>query len=445
LIWALSLMVVLQSWMTVAAGRLPPDEIPIARSYHRWLLSRVQGLERQLPAVRQAADAAAARLLAGGQLAVLGGPGLSAELQGQGGSFMAIGTFAPGRGDVTLFGLTADHLDADLARCADLRRAGCFVVAIGSRAQLRQAGLEARLAEAVDVLLDHGGPAVEGEFDPSLAMRAPTSPVLNAVMGWTFLAELWSQCVRGGRVPVLQRHATEPGCDRWRRAHDGQMFHAAWSALTLPESGLGGAYLRELGAVLEDVGTASWRSVAKATWRATAARRQGGVAWLRAGTRWLSHHHAGQLAADPRGLVALDHDGSDPSQPAPGRGDFVVAIGDAEPPGSGAWGEPELFRRAGRGVAWVTGAALVRRSELWRGEIHIDPRWPASGGLLRVAGYPVALGSASGVVSEAILWMISVEVAHAAGPAQAPPAPPVPAAPPAPPPAELPANFAWNR
>ena len=118
----------------------------------------------------------------------------------------------------------------------------------------------------------------------------------------------------------------------------------------------------------------------------------------------------GQLTGDPGLFTLLNHDGSNPALPAPGKHDYVIAIGGHETAGSYEWGEPELLRRAGRGVAWVVNGYNTQPRDLLRNETLIDLWGPVGDCVVKVQDYDTRLGPVSGVTSEAVLWMIAAEV-----------------------------------
>jgi hypothetical protein len=204
--------------------------------------------------------------------------------------------------------------------------------------------------------------------------------------------------------------------DRWRHTHEHR-WHPDIRLSPIAAGALGRSYLSHLRGVLRDVGTASWSALAATVDRASATIFDGGrvfVAADPAGLAGVARHHGGQLAADPWLFVRLPLEGEVPAGMRPGRDDFVIALGAADPPpapGSGSPGASAPYvRHAGRGVAWVISAYLTKPSDLAYGDIVIDQFWPPDDALVPVPGYDAHVGPASGVVSEAILWMLAAQL-----------------------------------
>ncbi len=388
------------------------DEAPAARAYLNEVLHTLDAVESDLPRIARAAEAAAAPFIADRDLGVRGGAGLAGELGGRGGGFMTYhGT--PGKpGDPILYAFgviqrgrdPVAQLEREIADARQLRDAGSVVIGLASVAQLRSYDLLEPARAACSVLIDNHCPVND-------TSAAPTMTVVNAAIAWAWSSELFAACTRHGYTPVIRK---SPEIDyRLQRYHryQGLRFHALKQLDPIDPGVLGKAYLDALRGVLRDVGTASWRPLAEAAHRAAEAKRAGGRVFIRVGGRYLAHHHGGQLAGDPGVFVGLDHDGSNPAMPPPGPDDFVIALAPTSaPPGTDWWGEPEMLRDAGRGVCWVVSAYLTQPWDLRPNDILVDQQWPVGDALVKAAGYDVRIAPASGVVAEAIMWMLAAQV-----------------------------------
>ena len=69
-----------------------------------------------------------------------------------------------------------------------------------------------------------------------------------------------------------------------------------------------------------------------------------------------------------------------------------------------------MLRDAGRGVCWVVSAYLTQPWDLRPNDILVDQQWPVGDALVKAAGYDVRIAPASGVVAEAIMWMLAAQV-----------------------------------
>lgn len=367
----------------------------------------------------EAAEAAAGPILAGRNIGVRGERGLASELSNRVGGLLLVRGGPGFAGDVVLYALgvttgkrpnAGQILNDQLAEAARLGKQGSVVIGIGSVAQLKSLGQFERAQEVCTALLDNHAPASDGLFKRAQgAAVAPTFTVANAMVAWTWCCELFAACTRQGKTPAILPDFDGPKRPRTFERRWEMRFHDQ-TLEPIAAGHLGAAYLKRLGAILRDVATASWPALARTAQRASDTILDGRTTFLRVGGPYLPFHHANQLAGDPGILTALDHDGSDPSAPSPGPGDFVIAIGRASPPGTEGWGEPEMLRGAGRGVAWIISAYLTQPWDLRRGELLVDQRWPEGDALVKVDGYDTRLAPASSIVAEAILWAITAQV-----------------------------------
>jgi len=412
--------------LTGSVSVLRADEAPYARAYLDQLNSRLTLIEAQVPAITKAAEQAAEAINSGRGdrgdrgFGVRGDAGLANELSNRAGAMLGYDGRAGDPGDVIVyvFGVVRTDgqdmqalLTRQLKDAARLSSLGSTVIGLGSVAQLRSLGHLDEAEDACAVLLDNTVRATERLSLNGLDNAdAPVDTVLNASLAWAFECELFSACTRLDRVPVVrQSFEIDTRKRRWLR-YGSQRFHDDRWLDPIPPGKLGHAYLDGLREVLLDIGTASWRRIARTAHRAQDSLASGGTVWLRAGGRYLPYHFGGQLASDPGVFTALNHDGSDSRLAVPGEDDFVIAVGDSETAGSYEWGEPELLRGAGRGVAWIVNGYNTQPRDLYRREIMVDLWAPFGDGVVRVKNYDARLGPVTGVVGEAVTWMITAEV-----------------------------------
>jgi hypothetical protein len=400
---------------------LHADEAPHARAYLDQLNARLKLVDAQMPTITMAAEAAAEVIEAMNRgLGVRGDAGLANELSNRAGAVLGYDGRAGESGDVVLFAMgviPADVTDirALLTRQIDesqhFKLAGSVVIVIGSAKQIHHYGLMDQAIDSCTVFLDNATDATDGMLADKFGRSVvPTATVLNAAVAWTFNCELFSALTRLDRVPVVrQSFEIDTRRRRWSRYGSQSFHHDRWLDPITPGA-LGHAYLSGLDDVLLDIGTASWRYVARTANRADRTIASGGTVWLRAGGRYLPYHIGGQLAADPGLFTALNHDGSDSRLAVPGGNDFVIAVGQSETAGSYEWGEPEMLREAGRGVAWIVNGYNTQRRDLHRRDMLVDLWAPFGDGVVRVKDYDTRLGPVTGVVGEAVTWMIAAEM-----------------------------------
>ncbi len=405
---------------------LHADEAPHARAYLETLSARLQQIDRQMPAITQAADFAAGALVEGGSFAVHGDDGLANELSNRAGAMMGYDGRRGEAGDVVLyvFGLertgggdAGTLLSRQIQDMARLKGAGSGVIALGSVDKLRRFGVLDEARGACAVLLDNAATVnrkreLAAKVDDGVQDSAgvPMETVLNAAAAWAFECELFAALTRLDKVPIVRESfETDTLKKRWLRYGSQRFHHDRWLDPISPGR-LGHAYLDGLQTILTDIGTASWTSLSRTARRANDTRAAGGTVWLRTGGRYLPYHAGGQLTADPGVFTLLTHDGSNPKLPAPGGNDYLIAVGRYETAGSWEWGEPELLRKAGRGVAWVVNGYNTQRRDLHRNERLIDLWGPVGDCVVKVENHDTRLGPTGSITAEAVTWMIAAEL-----------------------------------
>lgn len=396
------------------------DEAPRARAYHDWLGESLDRLDDAMPAISAAADAAAAAYVDGAAIGVRGDLGLADELAHRPGG---PATYAGGEGevgDVIIYALGVQRHDDDdvkgllkaqINEAATLRIRGSVVIGIASTAQLRAHGLhEAAAAACTHVLSNHAG-----EHDGFIALDdgrriVPTYTTMNAAVLWTFTAELFAACTRADKTPVFAQSMLVDTRGERATRYDGARFHDDQAVVPIEPGELGRAYLKALRANLLDLGTASWDELGDVAEAAGNRLLEEHTVLIHAPGVMVSSHHGGQLAADPH-LFVKANDGRMLSLD-PGLGQYMIAVGYAQPPGDDWWGEPDprLVRDAEFGVAWLISGFLTRPSDLRDNETVIELHFSLDDAAVKVPGYDVRICPTSGVVTEAAMWMLTAQV-----------------------------------
>ena len=417
------IVLLLATGATAPAGAGSPEGG--ARRYLGWLRSAIEGQRARLPAFAESADAAARRFVERDdwEIGVLGRNGFTGEATGRAGGIIRIGhprhVAHPGWRGVILVGLVDEQLDALLARIEKKQRQGAYVVAFGTPAQRAAAaeagvGLDAFIpngASPHDGLVRSPASAATREAEPRRLL--PTQHVANVIALWTWTGEFLAAVTRRGRMVPVYLAYTVPGGKKWRRSVGMTKLHGASLRVeAVPAKRLGGRFLDALRADLDAVAEKELPAIRRVASMAMRARRDGGTlyAYLH------GHAHAGSLGGDhdpgyftrinsPRGVAPR-------AGLAPEPGDLVFCLGfDALFEGDFFDHFARRMREKGVGLAWSV-AVNHPRHDYGRpdGEPLIDQHWAYGDASVRVPGYPLKILPTSGVIGQAILWMVQAEM-----------------------------------
>jgi len=206
----------------------------------------VRGLEGRLDAMAGAADAAATRLVAGGNLYLAGEPGMVSELVGRAGGLCGAksypsGKTAPelGRNDVVIF---SDYGAAKqpTAVWTRLSASDALVIAFASAENpIFQPKLPARIVPIrVDIPCDSRMIRC-----PDGRRLIPTAPPAIAAAQWAYVAELIGACRRQHRQPAVYLSIfLDPGHRRLKRTA-GLMFEPNLRPEPVPRKQYAGEFL----------------------------------------------------------------------------------------------------------------------------------------------------------------------------------------------------------
>ncbi|NUP99612.1 MAG: hypothetical protein HUU35_07135, partial [Armatimonadetes bacterium] len=241
----------LSRWVVVLLGAChlaAASPAALADCYAARLSDGIAACRERVAGMVAPAEAAAARLAAGGQLYALGSlPGFDIEaLNRAGGLGMLQRVTAKTTwraGDVALYGLLGNGLAADVATIGQLRAQGVMVVAFGSR------GAAAAAADTwVDTnVVDHGLAVTL----PNGLRTAPLDGVLSVANLWAFSGELVAALTRLGKMPVILQSVFLPGARERNAALRGKPFDDRQAIAAVPAGQLGAAYLDRLAEHLE--------------------------------------------------------------------------------------------------------------------------------------------------------------------------------------------------
>lgn len=402
-------------------------DTPTARKYYDWLRGTFDIIEQQMPQITGAAEITADGFIEGKNLGVRGGAGLNEELGARAGGLCVYRCRKGEPGDVILyaFGVATERqpdvaslLEQELADAEALAEAGSPVIGLASLDQLSQYHVLDRARQVCRVLLDNHCPARDGLFTDSAGKSViPSFTTANAAVAWPWMAEFFAACTRRGKTPAMyQSILADPERERYAK-YVKVRFHDDMHVDPVPAGQFGRAYLDAVRRMFGQIETEQWANLEQAAQAATQTLRDGGKVFIFARGHYPPYHHAGQLVNDPRLYEPLQmrrikrRKPTDPELPIPGANDYGIAVGYSLPPGDEFWGgADEMLRRAGKGVCWIISGYQTRADDLRANETLIDQCWPDGDAAVPVEGYDVPICPPSGVISEALMWMLTAEV-----------------------------------
>lgn len=413
-----------------------PAPAPSAAAYDQWTQSCLQGLEQDMPQITRSAEMAAARYVTDEtcEIGVKGEHTFAFEGTYRSGGLIRLrkpfsdddARLAPVK--IILFALREDHLGVDAAISQEYHQAGRMVIAFGEAGvvqRYRNAG-----GYADSVVNTHAAPH-DGLFRVADGgWMVPTVPVANTAAFWTWMGEFVGACTRQGKMPPMyQGFCVKGGFARFEKLQDLK-FHPEPPQLA-PAGALGRAYLQGLRANLAEIREGEMADIRRAAAMLAQANAAGHGAYA------FLHGHAVfrenlQGPHRPRLLTKINDDWFHQRDDMPLQaGDAVLCLGFDMVFQGEKWGHfAERARTVGATPIWCLtsyedhdpstppAAELVDPqyttadiATIPPDEILIDQRWRVGDAVVEVPGYDVKILPTSGVVAEAILWMVTAELA----------------------------------
>ena len=233
-----TLLILLVSPICLIA-RAADDDVALT-AYRDGLLAQLDKIEATLPDITLSAEAAADRLLAGGNLYIAGQRGFISEACGRAGGLMMAGGCKAKvpltAKDVLFIGAGASD-DADTVNtCKRAAEAGAYVVLFAPK---REASNALPCAIHIDNCAAPGESRLTGD----------TNALYDVTAMWTYTAELVAALTRKGKMPVIWQSVVLPGGrDRNKRfTHSGdpatRRFHTDATVPPLAAGSMGRAFL----------------------------------------------------------------------------------------------------------------------------------------------------------------------------------------------------------
>ena len=374
------------------------------------ILASADHIEENLPAIAEAAERAADRLIAGGNLySAADEEGFAFEAYYRAGGMMMV-KYAPknpaqmGDLDVVLVGTLNLKPDQQREELRAMREAGALVILFGSE--------QSPLKDEVDVLISTGLPpgvasvvTTEGRSEPI----CPAGPAGNAAALWVFTGELVAACTRQGKMPTMFLSNGLPGAgERNGKYYNRYAFHPDMQIDPVPPGQLGPAYLTEIRRCLEGMRDHQIPALQEGGRRIANAIHAGYTAWAVTLGGHMCRHQLG-LPGDPGFLdasYALSYGGLAQVVVMNPR-DALVYMGWAVDP----LGPRDSLREKQFPSVMILGAQETVPFVPHPWETYVDPYWEYGDACVEVPGYDIKILPASGVVQTAALWMIIGEIA----------------------------------
>ena len=308
---------------------------------------------------------------------------------------------------IILLALEEDRLQEQLQQLAQMAKAerGRFVVAFARDEILERAR---KAGATFDAVVNIHAAEHDGLFQtPDGGHVVPTVFTARIIAMWVWMGEFVAACTRLGKMPPMyQSIAVPPGYIRITQdisdPNGFRRFHGAVPP-RIPPGKLGREYIRELGRNLSTMHDSEMADIRAAAALAVRARRNGNALYTAPFGHSVPHHPQGYFESFDETREKLKEQGQDAKF---NEGDFVLVLGYDWPIPSGIEAS-----RAGAIVAWsITSYKLHEIECIAPDEILIDQHWALGDALVAVPGYDVKICPPSGVLAEAVLWMVNAEM-----------------------------------
>ena len=386
-----------------------------AEAYYGWLRSALVGLWQERPEITESASEAARRFVEGDwDLGAWGDTPFVYEFINRAGGVMPIVfPVKPGEGAhplVVLYAPREDQLEEDWQGLRALRQHGDVVIAFTRPALVaRAAAAGVRFDGVIDnQAAEHGG-LFRGEDGKSWIV--PTDPVGSIMAMWTWVGEFVGACTRLGKMPTMWQSVMVPGGVQRDTKFRKHRYHT-YKPAPVPAGEVGERYLREVRSSLITLCYLEGDRIRLAAETARAARAQGHGLWAGGNghsfTKLLGGPHDPGIFVPVNRELWWDMRKLPDFQP----GDFVLCIGyDAPFEGKAYQNWAERARAAGAQLAWsFTDYNREASAGLPPGELYINQRWALGDAVVQFPGYDIKVLPPSGVIGQAVLWMIEAEM-----------------------------------
>lgn len=404
--------------VTVAGLNTPAEEIQhqgekasVSVRYLDELEENLRRLREDVPKFIESAEAIAKNYVEDDKyiLGAGGDSGFVTEAVGRSGGLMElIRVRRTNLHGAVIYCLREALLDEDIKLLSEMKKNGVTTVVFGRKALLEQI---AKAGHQADFTIDNRAPARGGFIrldDGSYAI--PTDHPANTAALWIWTGEFIAANTRLGKMPVVyQGYAVEGGRERARRLR-GKKFHEE-TVDAMPPGKAGRDYIDRVIENLERVRERELGNIRAVAQAASEAMRNGRKLYI------FPHNHIlldrSGCYRDPNYFVRISRGWFKQRRDIRVMpGDFIFCIGFTRTYESREWGSfVERTRRRGGLIAWsLTDQYPEQIAALPERELVIRQHWHYSDAVVEVPGYEIKIVPGSGVVSEAIMWMVNAEL-----------------------------------
>ena len=393
-----------------------------AEAYYAWLTSCLDAIEKDLPLYTRSAEAAAKVYLAdGAEIGAYGGDPFVRELYNRSGGMMQMRNFdapfrrgempATPRKSVALVGLREDRMDDTVAKIVEFRKRECFVVVFGRAELLLRARKALPEGAAPDAWIDtHAAPLGGLLFAAGGNWIVPTDSAALSAASWAWVGEFVAALTRLGKMPPMYLGYAIEGAAAREAKYKGLKFHDALPC-RLEAGSLSRQWLASLRASLKEIRNREMPAVRVAATMAAAAQAAKGKRWV-----YLQGHETLRLMGcphDPKWFEPIHRDWNTLKRDAVlSPGDFVLCVGYDQIYDGEAWQNfASNARKSGARLAWsFTDYRNADDGAVPPGEPCINQHWPRGDAVAEVPNYDIRCLPTSGVIAEAVLWMVHAEM-----------------------------------
>lgn len=425
---ALNIAAILLAVLSAGSIAAPiPAKVPGgAEAYYQWLMSCLDGIEKDLPQITQSAEAAARVHVNGGAAGIFGDSSFMYEGFGRSGGMMSLATSGRHNVRITLTGLVDAGGYAGAGPSTAKDTDGQITVGFGSKSVLEQALARGAPFDFVvdNHAAEHNGlfPTAEGTW------VVPTVQNANVVALWVWTGEFAAACTRLGKMPLMFQGFAAGGKERAIRlgcpevttgsgAGSRKLFHDE-----KPEpvaAGVAGrTYLRELRAILTRVHDQEMEDIRRAAALAAKARATGHHFYLAPGCGHAFFYQGNRPCATkywalPSGTTTWQN-WQNPNMDVFQAGDVVLYVGylslDERHAGTVRAAGATLVASFSSYSKEHQSPAVPTERGLRPDEVFIDQHWEFGDAVVQFPGYDIKILPPSGVVGEAIIQMVTSEL-----------------------------------
>lgn len=392
-----------------------------AEGYYRWLTGCLDAIEKDMPAMTRSAEAAAKLYVTeGSEIGSYGGDPFAREIFGRSGGMMQMRSFDPKlgrpasapapRAAVAVVGLRDDMMDETIVQIAEFKKNGCYVVVFG-RAELLD---KVRAAGAKpDAVFDTHAAPHGGLVGAHGGWIIPTDSAAASAASWVWMGEFVAACTRLGKMPPMYLGYAVEGAAERETKYKGLKFHDKVPSVLEPGQ-LSRQFLTELRKSLCAIHESDMPQIRQAAAMARQTQADKGKLWV-----YLQGHVTLMLMGyphDPQWFAPIHRNWATLVKDAKlNKGDLVLCIGFDQVFQGKDWGDfAQMARTAGARLVWsFTDYKSDQVKAVPAGEIYINQHWAKGDAAAAIPNYDIKCLPTSGVIAEAVLWMIHAEMAAA--------------------------------